>query len=418
MIQSFSKKQQKVLHWWETNSEDQSYYGIICDGAVRSGKTFSMALSFFIWSITEFSEEQFAICGKSRGAVYRNIWDMMQPTLKKMGFIISENRSSGYADLWFANHKNRYYFFGGKDEGSASFIQGLTLAGVLVEEVTLLPESFVEQAIARCSVKGSRFWINCNPSSPDHWFYQNWIQKRKQKNVLYIKFGMDDNPALDMEIKQKYKTIYSGVFYQRFVLGEWVSAEGLVYPNFKIKNHVVKNLPDHFSRYFVSCDYGIVNPMSFGLWGENNGVWYRIKENYFDSKSEGYRKTDEEHYQMLVQFVEDIPIESIIIDPSASSFIELIRQKDKYVVCLADNRVLYGIQKVSENLQKGTLQISKACKDTILEFQKYRWKKKEETVCKENDHAMDEIRYFVTTIIEAKKEVDPFFVSTVKRERF
>lgn len=135
----------------------------------------------------------------------------------------------------YDNHKkdgreNRFYIFGGKDEGSAALIQGMTLSGVMLDETALMPRSFCEQAIARCSVDNSRLWFNCNPENPAHWFYTEWIKKAVDKNCLYLHFTMDDNPSLSEEIKQRYKNLYSGSFYERFIEGKWVSCDGAVYP--------------------------------------------------------------------------------------------------------------------------------------------------------------------------------------------
>lgn len=416
MIRSFSKKQRVVLSWWQKDSKHENKQAILCDGSIRSGKTFALTLSFFLWAMNSFSEHSFALCGKTRGSVERNVLEGILPLLNSAGFLIVQNRSNHFVEVSLGNRKNRFYIFGGKDEGSSAYIQGMTLAGALFDEVVLLPRSFVEQAIARCSVPNSRLWMSCNPAYPGHWFYEEWVQKVDEKRVLYLPFTMDDNPSLSESIKNRYKTLYSGVFYQRFVEGKWVAAEGCVYDRFKASTHVVRQLPMSFSKYHISCDYGTVNPTSFGLWGESAGIWYRIKESYFDSKKEGFKKTDQEHFEELLQLAEGLPIESIVIDPSAASFIEWIRRDGRFVVKPADNRVLYGIQQVSEALAEKQILFSSTCANTIREFALYRWAEGKETVIKENDHAMDDIRYFVTTILNEKPEVDDFFVGAISRK--
>ena len=204
-------------------------------------------------------------------------------------------------EIHYAGRWNRFYLFGGKDESSSALIQGMTLAGVLFDEVALMPRSFVEQAIARCSVEGSVFWFNCNPEHPQHWFYREWILKTRQKNALYLHFLMRDNPSLSPQMLKRYQSLYSGTFYERFVLGKWVAAQGLVYPFLTDKSFCPVPSGD-FERFIISCDYGTVNPTSFGLWGKQEETWYLIDEYYYDSRREKMQKTDEEHYEALLHF--------------------------------------------------------------------------------------------------------------------
>ena len=301
---------------------------------------------------------------------------------------------------------NKYYLFGGKDEGSAALIQGMTLAGVMFDEVALMPRSFVEQALARCSVERSKFWFNCNPDTPEHWFYKEWIQKHKEKNALYLHFTMKDNNSLSEKVKKRYENMYAGVFYDRFIRGLWVVAEGLVYDFFQSKKETIIKTVDmnDYNEFYVSIDYGTINPCSMGLWGVNSEGAARIKESYFDSRKEGRQRTDEEHYQALVELVEDLPITRVIVDPSAASFIECIRRHGEFRVKPAINSVIDGIRITSSLLNSGMIRIDPSCKDCIREFGLYRWdeKKTSDTVLKENDHAMDEVRYFCNTVLRKK----------------
>ena len=265
-----------------------------------------------------------------------------------------------------------------------------------------MPRSFVEQAIARCSVNGSKFWFNCNPEYPQHWFRQEWILKQEQKNALYLHFRMEDNPSLPEEMLRRYRTLYTGTFYERFVEGKWVCAQGAVYP-FMSQGGMFCEVPSGpFERYAVSCDYGTKNPASFGLWGEQRDRWYRIGEYYFDSKREGFQKTDEEYYVQLCRLLDGREPAGIVVDPSALSFIETIRRHGKYHVIPARNSVLDGIRKTSTALKEGRIRICKSCTDAIREFGLYRWSDGQagDIPLKENDHAMDDIRYFVTTFLE------------------
>ncbi len=397
----FSKKQLRVLTWWCRGSPYRNYDALICDGAVRSGKTFCMSISFVAWTFSRFSGKDFAVCGKTVRSLKRNVVTPLLENLGQLGFECELKKSENILEVYYRGNMNRFYLFGGKDEMSASLIQGITLAGVFLDEVALMPRSFVEQALARCSVEGSKFWFNCNPEYPGHWFHREWIEKAKQKNALYLHFLMSDNPSLSKKMLLRYEGLYSGAFYERFVKGRWVAAGGAVYP-FMDNTKMYCDVPvSGFADFAVSCDYGTVNPASFGLWGLCGGVWYRISEYYFNSRREGFQKTDEEHYQSLEELIDGRSIRAIAVDPSAASFIELIKRKGKYKVIPAKNKVIDGIRMVSTALKNGEIRICRTCEASMREFSLYRWDESgsKDAPIKENDHAMDDIRYFVTSIL-------------------
>ena len=231
-------------------------------------------------------------------SLVRNMVSTLLPVLKDLGFECRWKQSENVVEVTSYGRKNRFYLFGGRDESSSALIQGITLAGILFDEVVLMPRSFVEQALARCSVEGAAYWFNCNPENPQHWFYQEWIRKADARNALYLHFEMEDNPSLSETVLERYRSLYSGSFYERFVLGKWVAAEGLVYPFMK-EGWFCDRPAGEAEEYAVSCDYGTANPSSFGLWGLWNGVWYRVEEYYYDSRREGRQRTDEEHYAAL-----------------------------------------------------------------------------------------------------------------------
>ena len=408
----FSSKQQKALLWWK----NYRYDGIICDGAVRSGKTLSMGLGFISWAMTSFENTDFALCGRTITSVKRNVLSAIREHLISAEMVIDEKVSKNYFDVYLGDRKIRFWFFGGKDESSASLIQGMTLGGVLFDEVALMPRSFVEQAVARCSLKRSKMWFNCNPEGPYHWFYKEWIQKAKEKNLLYLHFKMSDNPSLSERVLRRYETLYSGTFYKRFVLGEWVTASGLIYPMFSEK-HIGEPM-GKCERYVVSADYGTVNPTSIGLWGLYDGKWFRLREYYYASKETGQQKTDEEHYAALEKLCMGISPDFVIVDPSAASFMECIRRHGKFTVRAADNNVLNGIRRVANALSEGKLMFSPSCVSAIKEFSLYCWDEKSggDIPLKTNDHAMDDIRYFVNAVIAKKEETDGFFVVSLSRK--
>lgn len=415
-FESFSPKQMAALTWWCENSPFKDCEAIICDGAVRSGKTVCMSISFVAWAFYRFDGQSFAICGKTVSSVRRNVVNGLLAALKEIGFVCDYKPSQNLIEIKRDGRENRFWLFGGKDESSASLIQGMTLAGVLFDEVALMPRSFVEQAMARCSVEGSKFWFNCNPQGPLHWFFVEWINKADKKRALYLHFTMDDNPSLSEHMKKRYSSLYSGSFYDRFVLGRWVTAQGLVYPFFDGKLHCCEPPFEPCEQYFISCDYGTVNPSSFGLWGKLNGVWYRLYEYYFDSKRESYQRTDEEHYLGIERIAGVRKIEAVVVDPSAASFIAVIRKYGRFKVIPAKNDVLDGIRRVSDALKGGKIKICTTCRDAIREFGLYRWEENSfrDTPKKENDHAMDDIRYFVSTVLDRDKS-GGFYALAAKR---
>ena len=387
-----------AMTWWNRPGL-KAYDGILCDGAVRSGKTVSMVVGFFLWSMASFSGKTFAICGKTVGALRRNIVGNLQDWLGEL-FVIREHRSENKLVVKDrAGRENTYYLFGGRDESSCKLIQGITLAGVLLDEAALMPKSFAEQACARCSEEGSKLWFNCNPEGPEHWLYKEWILKARQKNMLHLHFTMDDNPALSATVRQRYENLYTGIFYRRFIQGQWVVAEGLVY-DFDPRLHVSEPAGGG-GRYYISVDYGTRNPFSAGLWQVTEGKAYRIREFYHNGRESGNMLTDEEYCDALETLAGNCFVEQVVVDPSAASLIAAIRRRGRFSVRKAKNEVLPGIRLVAALLQAGVLQISPKCKDTIREFRLYRWEDKQDAdrVVKENDHAMDDIRYFCASIL-------------------
>lgn len=397
IYKSFSKRQLMAMTWWN-RPQLQTYDGIICDGAVRSGKTVCMADGFFLWSMSRFTGQTFGLCGRSIASLRRNVVENLESWLGGL-FVIRESRGESKLMVRYGNRENTYYLFGGLDESSYKQIQGITLAGVLLDEAALMPRSFVEQTCARCSVPGAKLWFNCNPAGSEHWFYKEWLQKAKQKNLLHLHLTMADNPGLDPQVRQRYEKLYTGVFYKRYILGQWCTAEGLIY-RFDPEKHLT-GLPPKNGRYFISVDYGTRNPFSAGLWCVGEGRAVRLREYYYDGRKEGRCQTDEEYYQALVELAGDFPVEQVVVDPSAASFMATIRHHGQFSVRKAKNSVLDGIRLVSSCLQSGKLQFLPCCQDTIREFSLYRWQEEGSRDCpvKEHDHAMDDIRYFCATIL-------------------
>lgn len=403
----FSTKQKKILTWWLPESPAADKDGVIADGAIRSGKTVSMSLSFGLWAMTNFNGQNFIMAGKTVGSFRRNVLRLWAAMMKARGYAVKDKRSENLVVVSRGSVENYFYVFGGKDEASQDLVQGITAAGAFFDEVALMPESFVNQATARCSVDGSKFWFNCNPASPQHWFKVGWIDKCKEKNLVYLHFTMDDNLSLSERIKERYRGQYSGVFYQRFILGLWVIAEGIIYPMFG-KDSTVPTVERKYTSYVISMDYGIQNPTAMLLWGFCDGVWYQVDEYYHSGRETSQQKTDQDYYDDLEQLAGDRYIDCLIIDPSATSFIALVKQKRRFKVRSASNDVIEGIQKTASAIQQGKIKVNDCCKRTIKEYGLYSWDQKADCdrPIKDNDHAMDATRYFVNTmqIMKPKSE--------------
>lgn len=396
-----SPKQAKILAF-----SYSKYDALICDGAVRSGKTSIMMWAFVRWAMENFSGQRFGVCGRTVDSCTKNIIvPFTAMSLAKESYIIHWRRGDKVMEVRRGAVTNYFEVFGGKDESSYTLIQGRTLAGVLLDEVVLMPRSFVEQALTRCSVDGAKLWFSCNPGSPQHWFYLEWIKRHKERNALYLHFEMTDNPGLSEKTLERYQNMFTGVFYDRYIRGLWVLAEGLVY-DFGEEN-IVDDVPES-GEYYISCDYGTLNPFSAGLWCWDGKTATRIREYYYSGREEHRNKTDEEYYTELEKLVGELPVISVIVDPSAASFIEVIKRHGKFKVRKAVNDVLPGIATTARCLRSGALKIHRSCKDAIREFGLYRWDEKstEDRPIKENDHAMDDTRYFAMTVLRRKVRDD------------
>lgn len=396
-----SPKQQKILAF-----PYSKYDALICDGAVRSGKTSIMMWAFVRWAMENFSGQRFGVCGRTVDSCTKNIIvPFTAMSLAKERYIIRWRRGDKVMEVRRGAVTNYFEVFGGKDEASYTLIQGRTLAGVLLDEVVLMPRSFVEQALTRCSVDGAKLWFSCNPGSPQHWFYTEWIKRHKERNALYLHFEMTDNLGLSEKTLERYQNMFTGVFYDRYIRGLWVLAEGLVY-DFGEEN-IVDDVPES-GEYYISCDYGTLNPFSAGLWCWDGKTATRIREYYYSGREEHRNKTDEEYYTELEKLVGELPVISVIVDPSAASFIEVIKRHGKFKVRKAVNDVLPGIATTARYLRSGALKIHRSCKAAIREFGLYRWDEKstEDRPIKENDHAMDDTRYFAMTVLRRKVRDD------------
>lgn len=430
-FREFSKKQKQVLTWWCKDSPVRDYDGIIADGSIRSGKTVSMSLSYVMWAMDTFDDETFGMAGKTIGSFRRNVLTPLKRMLRSLGYKTEDHRSDNCLIVRKNSRENTFYIFGGKDEGSQELVQGITCAGFFFDEVALMPESFVNQATGRCSVDGSKLWFNCNPESPMHWFKLGWIDKcitnlksnevkeRQEKgeilrNILYLHFTMDDNLSLSEKIKERYRSMYTGVFFLRFIKGLWAVAEGLIYTSFTDDN-LYEDVPIALkatgTRY-IAVDYGTHNPCVFlDVWDDGQTVWVDNEYRWDSTSEEAKRrtdpqKTDSEYADDMAVFIGDRPDMQcpIVVDPSAASFITELRLRG-YAVKAADNAVEDGIRVLSAMFANKTVRIHKTrCRGLIAELHSYVWDDKaaergEDKPVKQKDHAPDALRYYVYTVL-------------------
>lgn len=403
-LMPFSQKQLKVLTWWMEGSPMASKDLVVSEGAIRSGKTLINIDSYINWSQTMFNDETFIIAGVSLGAVKRNILEPLFSLLNTKGIPYKHKSSEKKIIIG----SNIYYYFGANNDYSQDAIQGLTAAGVLIDEAPLIPRSFVEQAMGRCSVAGAKYWFTLNPSTPFHWFKKDIIDKIEEKNGFTLHFTMDDNPSLNLHTIDRYKRMFTGLFYKRYIEGQWVVAEGAIYDMFNSEQHVLeapKN-PDFYDTRIMACDYATSSVMTFALYGIKDDTVYLIKEYYWDAKVENKQKTDIEYVKDLKHFMDGWKVKHIYIDPSAASFQATMRKQNIHIVRNAKNDVVNGIRTVATKLQQNRFFIDPSCKDTLKEIQTYSWDSKAQELgqdkpIKKNDHAMDRDRYAIHTFFNS-----------------
>lgn len=415
-FQPFSRKQRQIFTWWADSSPVKDAAGIIADGAIRSGKTVSMSLSFVMWAMARYDGQNFIMAGKTISSFKRNVLQNLKLMLTSRGYHWIYHISGDFPNMLEISRNgktNYFYIFGGKDEGSQDLVQGITAAGAFFDEVALMPESFVNQATARCSVEGSTWWFNCNPAGPMHWFKLNWIDKRKKKRLLYLHFTMDDNLSLSEKVKERYRSMYVGVFYLRYIKGLWAVAEGLIYTMFTDTNlYSDEERPPALKNIASKCitvDYGTTNPCVFlEVWDDGETLWID-REYRWDSRSEeaqrtgNPQKTDAQYADDMETFMgpEDQDWCEIVIDPSAASFIAELRSRGFYVTT-ANNEVLDGIRVVGSLLARRMIRINRKCKGLTGEMRSYVWDDKaaergEEKPVKQKDHGPDALRYYCYT---------------------
>lgn len=407
----YSEKQKQLLRLFKQKELRRIN---ILHGSVRSGKTWISLVLWAFWMLTMPEDAAYLMVAKTLTSLRRNCLDLLETLVGKSNF--SYSLAAKQAVLF----GRTVYLEGVNDARAESKIRGMTLQGAYCDELTLFTQDFFTMLLSRLSMPEAKLFGTTNPDSPNHWLKSEYLDRSQELDLMEMRFTINDNEFLDPEYVRQLKREYTGVFYERFILGNWVIAEGLVYSIFSEKEHVVHVLPECCAHpekgqgeYYISVDYGTKNPFSAGLWCVSGGGATRIAEYYYDGRKSKKPRTDEEHYAALEKLirhevwnsgrrtVESYPIQCVVIDPSAASMIECIRRHGSFSVRAAKNDVIPGIGITGSLLAAGKLKIHADCKDCIREFGIYSWdeKAKGDQVIKENDHAMDDTRYFCYTIL-------------------
>lgn len=406
----YTPKQLALMRLWQKNNLRRIN---LLEGSVSSGKTWiSLVLwAFWVGTMPDTQDSLYLMSAKSLTTLKRNCLLLLQSLVGESNFTFSISSKEGRL------FGRTILLEGANDAQAETKIRGTTLQGAYCDEATKLPEEFFAMLLSRLRKPGAKLFATTNPDAPGHWLKENYIDRAGELDFLDIKFTLDDNTTLPREYVENIKREYTGVFYERFILGHWTLAEGLIYPMFadalktppEFNPRKPETAPD---RYCLSIDYGTQNAFAALLWARYGAVWYAVKEYYYSGRDTGEQKTDEEYARELDSFTSGIggPEDKLrtIIDPSAASFIALLRKRKKYRVLPADNAVSDGIRETATALQTGKIKISPACKSWIKEAQGYVWDESagEDRPVKINDHAMDAMRYFVKTMQIAKPHND------------
>lgn len=391
----YTPKQRALMELWRTNQLKRIN---ILEGSVSSGKTWvSLVLwAFWVKTMPDSPNSLYLMSARSLTTLKRNCLLLLQELVGESNFTFSVSSKEGKL------FGRRILLEGANDAQAEAKIRGVTLQGAYCDELTKMQKDFFAMLLSRLRLPGAKLIATTNPDAPTHWLKESYIDRAGELDMLDVKFLIDDNTTLPPDYVDNIKREYTGVFYDRFILGKWTLAEGLIYP--MCTSALAEPPNTKAGRWVVSMDYGTQNAFSAGLWGLYGDVWYRVKEYYYSGRDTGIQKTDEEYAQDIDRFTEGVGDNNnklrVIIDPSAASFIALLRKRGKYRVIPADNSVADGIRETATAMQTGKIKISSACKNWLREAQGYVWDENaaEDRPLKVNDHAMDDTRYFVKTL--------------------
>lgn len=395
----YTPKQLELMKLWQKNKLKRIN---LLEGSVSSGKTW---ISLVLWAFvvkTSPIDKQYLMCAKSLTTLKRNCLLLLQELIGEKNFTFSVSRKEGRL------FGRKIFLEGANDIRSESKIRGMTLQAAYCDELTQFPQDFFAMLLSRLRLANAKLIATTNPDCPNHWLKLNYIDRQDELNLLDLKFLLDDNPTLPEEYVENLKKEYVGVFYERFILGNWVLAEGLIYPMYK---EAIQEPPKNENgnikpaeQYVLSLDYGTLNAFAALLWGKYGDIWYAIDGYYYSGRDTGSLLTDEEYGQRIDdkfgQYTSEYARLPVIVDPSAASFITLLKRKGRYKVIQADNSVLDGIRETATAMKTGLIKINPTIKEWKNEVEGYVWDDSciEDRPIKVNDHYMDGTRYFVRTM--------------------
>lgn len=396
----------------------------ILQGAVRSGKTYISLFKFSQRVRYSPIDSVHMFIALTSNTLRRNVLDVLLS-------IVGEDNLSfslGSKDGWLFGHHILLEY--APDERAEQKIRGLTLDGAYCDEVTLYPESFFSMLLSRLSKPHATLYATTNPDNPMHWLKEKYIDREDELNLKSWFFAIEDNTFLDPQYVHDLKMEYTGVFYQRFILGQWVIADGLVYSAFDRDSMTINTPSDEvirneYAEKFIGIDYGIQNPTAFvlGAYHRTTGEWHIVREWKYGGKDGVLPKTDPELYRALQEFAEPFNVNECIIDPSAESFAQLIHKDRRFRLRDANNEVLKGISFVNTMFHQYKLKIATGCKETLKELWSYSWdtersrKTGTDVVIKENDHLMDAMRYLCATVVMPKTKMYGIVMPSLDRTR-
>ena len=382
----------------------------IAHGAVRSSKTISCTVRWLSFLVSG-PPGDVAMLGRTTATLQRNVLNDLFDTVGPQNYKWV-NRQQGELRIL----GRRVYCFGANNEDAESKIRGATFAGALCDEVNLYPQSVFNQLMARLSIEGAQCFCNCNPDSPYHWFYTDYIINDEITDKKVWKFLMEDNLSLSQTYIESLKQMYRGVWYERMILGNWVAAEGRVYDMFEPADHMLDaqeyikslNINPRAIRWLVGCDYGTSTVMSWGLYAQlpdprltGTPIYVKVKEYYYDAAKKKVQKTDAEFVEEVQRWLGETRPWAVYVDPSAASW-KVALMRAGYRVLNANNDVINGIRHVATMLSTGSFYMDKSCVNTEKEYASYCWdpaaqRLGQDKVLKEHDHTCDTDRYVLYT---------------------
>ena len=383
-----SARQQEMLAFSDAPGESTC----LSVGTVRSGKTWSASLAFGLFTQRLEEAHTHFILGRKLRVIENEILPVMEMVAELCGQKAHYRRSDSM--LWVGDQK--YHLVAGVDERSSERLQGFTIHSAMIDEATLVPESFLEMALSRMTFADSKMWLTCNPSYPLHYLKRKWIDGGRVDQ--HLQFTFEDNPTLAEETKQRFRDQFTGVFKKRYIDGLWYAGEGLVFPEWKT---AAAPEADDIRRTDIGIDYGPASTTALvALHSLKNGTHHVPAARGFLGGPDMKNKTDAALADATTQFALEMAASSVVVDPSAVSFRgALLHHPDRnFNIRSANNAVLPGVRKTGNVLSCGRVTLDEGPRTQPLmdELASYVWDpKKPDTPLKENDHYCDALRYVV-----------------------